>query len=100
MSADDEDFGRREDLFQQIDRALITHSDAEEEIHTDLAIATGDARARRSDDSRSGWHMATRFCCRHWRGQSCWSSAIVGGSITSADFCASVQYPSSARIFP
>ena len=32
MSADDEDFGRREDLFQQIDTALITHSDAEEQF--------------------------------------------------------------------
>ena len=32
MSADDEDFVRREDLFQQIDTALIAHSDAEEQI--------------------------------------------------------------------
>ena len=32
MSADDEDFDRREDLFQQIDKALTTHSDAEEQI--------------------------------------------------------------------
>ena len=32
MSADDEDFGRREDLFQRIDTALIAHSDAEEQI--------------------------------------------------------------------
>jgi hemerythrin superfamily protein len=32
MSAEDEDFARREDLFQQIDRALLTHSDAEEQI--------------------------------------------------------------------
>ena len=32
MSADAEDFARREDLFQQIDKALLIHSDAEEEI--------------------------------------------------------------------
>jgi hemerythrin superfamily protein len=32
MSADNEDFARREDLFQQIDKALLVHSDAEEEI--------------------------------------------------------------------
>jgi hemerythrin superfamily protein len=32
MSAEDEDFARREDLFQQIDRALLAHSDAEEQI--------------------------------------------------------------------
>lgn len=32
MSAGDEDFARREDLFQQIDRALLVHSDAEEQI--------------------------------------------------------------------
>jgi hemerythrin superfamily protein len=32
MSTEDEDFARREDLFQQIDKALLAHSDAEEEI--------------------------------------------------------------------
>ena len=32
MSADEDDFDRREDLFQQIDKALTTHSDAEEQI--------------------------------------------------------------------
>jgi hemerythrin superfamily protein len=32
MSAEDEDFARREDLFQQIDVALLAHSEAEEEI--------------------------------------------------------------------
>jgi hemerythrin superfamily protein len=32
MSAEDEDFARREDLFQQIDKALLAHSDAEEQI--------------------------------------------------------------------
>ena len=32
MSAEDEDFARREDVFQQIDRALLAHSDAEEQI--------------------------------------------------------------------
>src|SRR5713226_2431332 len=32
LSAEDEDFARREDLFQQIDRALLAHSDAEEQI--------------------------------------------------------------------
>jgi hemerythrin superfamily protein len=32
MSADAEDFARREDVFQQIDKALLIHSDAEEEI--------------------------------------------------------------------
>lgn len=32
MSADEEDFARREDLFQQIDTALLAHSDAEEQI--------------------------------------------------------------------
>ena len=32
MSADAEDFARREDLFQQIDKVLLVHSDAEEEI--------------------------------------------------------------------
>ena len=32
MSADAEDFARREDLFQQIDKVLLIHSDAEEEI--------------------------------------------------------------------
>jgi hemerythrin superfamily protein len=32
MSTEDEDFARREDLFQQIDKALLSHSDAEEEI--------------------------------------------------------------------
>ena len=32
MSADDEDFARREDVFQQIDKVLLAHSDAEEEI--------------------------------------------------------------------
>jgi hemerythrin superfamily protein len=32
MSVDNEDFARREDLFQQIDKALLVHSDAEEEI--------------------------------------------------------------------
>jgi hemerythrin superfamily protein len=32
MSCDNDDFARREDLFQQIDRALITHSEAEEQV--------------------------------------------------------------------
>jgi len=32
MSVDAEDFARREDVFQQIDKALLIHSDAEEEI--------------------------------------------------------------------
>jgi len=32
MSTDAEDFARREDVFQQIDKALLIHSDAEEEI--------------------------------------------------------------------
>src|SRR5215467_5043777 len=32
MSAEDEDFARREDVFQQIDKALLAHSDAEEQI--------------------------------------------------------------------
>ena len=32
MSADEEDFARREDLFQEIDTALIAHSDAEEQV--------------------------------------------------------------------
>jgi hemerythrin superfamily protein len=32
MSADAEDFARREDIFQRIDRALLIHTDAEEEI--------------------------------------------------------------------
>jgi len=32
MSTEDEDFARREDLFQQIDKALLAHSDAEEQI--------------------------------------------------------------------
>jgi len=32
LSAEDEDFARREDLFQQIDKALLAHSDAEEQI--------------------------------------------------------------------
>jgi hypothetical protein len=32
MSAEDEDFARREDVFQQIDKALLTHSDSEEQI--------------------------------------------------------------------
>ena len=32
MSTEDEDFARREDLFQQIDKALLAHTDAEEEI--------------------------------------------------------------------
>jgi hemerythrin superfamily protein len=32
MSADADDFARREDLFQRIDRALIAHSDAEEQV--------------------------------------------------------------------
>src|SRR5213593_1522720 len=32
MSAQDVDFGRREDLFQHIDTAQIAHSDADEEI--------------------------------------------------------------------
>ena len=32
MSAEDDDFARREDLFQQIDKALLAHSEAEEQI--------------------------------------------------------------------
>jgi hypothetical protein len=32
MSASDDDFARREELFQQIDKALLIHSDAEEQI--------------------------------------------------------------------
>ena len=32
MSVEDEDFARREDLFQQIDRALLAHSDVEEQV--------------------------------------------------------------------
>jgi hemerythrin superfamily protein len=32
MCADNEDFAHREDLFQQIDKALLLHTDAEEEI--------------------------------------------------------------------
>jgi hypothetical protein len=32
MSAEDEDFARREDLFQQIDMALLEHSEVEEQI--------------------------------------------------------------------
>ena len=32
MSAQDDDFARREDLFQQIDKALLAHSEAEEQI--------------------------------------------------------------------
>jgi hemerythrin superfamily protein len=32
MSAEDEDFARREDVFQEIDRALLAHSDVEEQI--------------------------------------------------------------------
>ena len=61
MSADDEDFGRREDLFQQIDTALIAHSDAEEEIHADLAIATAmHARADRTTAEAGGiWPPAS-----------------------------------------
>src|SRR5438093_6349689 len=32
MCADEDDFDRRKDLFQKIDKALTTHSDAEEQI--------------------------------------------------------------------
>jgi hemerythrin superfamily protein len=32
MSVQDDDFARREDLFQQIDKALLAHTDAEEQI--------------------------------------------------------------------
>jgi hemerythrin superfamily protein len=32
MSVEDEDFARREDLFQQIDRLLLAHTDVEEQI--------------------------------------------------------------------
>jgi hemerythrin superfamily protein len=32
MSAEDEDFARREDLFQEIDRALLAHTEVEEQI--------------------------------------------------------------------
>ena len=31
MSAEDDDFARREDLFQQIDKVLLAHSEAEEQ---------------------------------------------------------------------
>ena len=41
MSADAEDFARREDIFQRIDRALLIHSDAEEEIFYQLLCEGG-----------------------------------------------------------
>ena len=69
-----------------------------------LPVRRREARARQGEASREaageGLSILPQFRPSPAARQSCCRSAIVGGSITSTDFWTSVQYPSSAMIFP